>query len=129
MRPQGLVAALPLSATTLTAFTLFAPPVAMAADAVVEVSDAFFTVLGDHAGRVVFVAAIAGVALIIPVWMASRAGGGVGAFKREEAAVIEGSRFPVPRLMASCASHGLACVERVTGSLMAGLAFRSGVGA
>jgi len=89
------------SGLTLTAFAFsLALGAAMATRALLDVDHSFFTVRGNDAGLLMFMATVTGVAFVITAQMAGCAGGIVSFIKREEAVVIKRRRRPSRRLMA-----------------------------
>lgn len=93
----------------------------MAAGAIVNVGDAFFTVFGDDLGWLVFVAAEASVALVVAVWMAGCTADVVRAVQFEIAIMDEGGGFPERRLMARAAGKVLAAMQIICRGLVTGL--------
>lgn len=99
----------------------------VAADAIVDVGNALLAMLRDDLRGLMFVAAVAGVPLVVAAGMASRTGGIVMTVELEVAGVIECRRFPMGRLMARCAWHRLSTMELVEWCLVAVLAPGAGI--
>ncbi len=98
---------------------------AVTTDAVLDVGDSFLAMLGDDPGLLVLMAAIAGVLLVVAAQVTGRAGGVVIAVEQEISAVVEGSRFPVRRLVACCTCQLRTAVQVILRSRVTRLAIRA----
>src|SRR3989338_2290275 len=87
--------------------------IAVALNAIIEITDAFLDMLAANVVRCVLVAAIAGVAAVVVSNMAGHAAGIVVAIKLEIFAVIERRRCPLILVVALAAVAGNLPVQRV----------------
>jgi hypothetical protein len=94
----------------------------MASYTVGNVCNAFFAVLGEHIGRRVLVAAVAGVAAVVVGLVAGVAGSVVVAVQHKQLVVREGGRLPGLRPMALVATALELSVQTVGGGLVTGIA-------
>lgn len=122
----------PLSAELIVSFFVAAfPPFAFAglsmgtavtANAIVEIANALFLMLGPDARGRMLMTAVAGVALVILSGVAGHTGHAVIAVQKEIAVVIEGCRLPARGLMTLRTRQIEALMQRVLRRPMASLA-------